>query len=1259
MMASLENLFRALGDTRGRRSLSFEQSVERLSALLKSNRFEDVATALFCSSLWLPNIASPISHLFFAAVFASIKPGRFSSRNKLVAYRRFRKFLSKVYRILPSFATLEDYVPDQDWGQIRFPLGRRNFKIFYGGELSNQYDYLTLFKMMYEPFNGDYARLSQRSPLEEFEQLLALQDNIVGQVSTQCNPKKISPGHLEVPPRPFWEEIQQKYRSLSEAASPELKKQFCVAAGSLQATELERENFGRKAFTGELLPAVFLETEGTYWLLPPRRSAAIVIDSWGHELAKHYQAISPTPWKYRLGIGSWLHKYVKDRLRTDAFPCVSAMKDKKFHEALFPTSFIAGDKLFLVFLTPPTGSVSDLSGLLNQVAVTLAEALTLLKKKPITLGLALQKQLVQFPVNTDGLGLEPELLIVLPQSSTAMVSVGFDQELPGRLIFLDDFLGIIDELDNAREFSSFLEFLDEIKGTIAPLNSLLDKFAMFKASLGVITSGATRYDMIALDPHMGSARRYETLTNFWQTYPPVDFFGEPRSWHVERETPTRVRLTARGFFGGAIYFTVGEAHFHLNAPFEELSYEQGTIANLLSEALEDVLSRHVDLIKTHSVFHANRRFQVSFFPLSVVNSNATFAHLKHLVPGKNLWVCDTGIIPDGVRLVRLVFDDTKVADSLIQATDASHEIALAITILEKLNEVYPDGAMPSIKEGLLAASSKRPRFRMIQRPTPASFPNLVRGGEPKPGDYKRALRRLSQLASQCGVERGTYSVQEAQQKVDLLKRQLIDEINREVGQYNYEKIITLAISKTDALIHDHEMANMQAETASSQDVDYNIGDQYTGKYAKYLSNYAYFRYLIEKVVQLRPSGTRSPSEDDFRYLAALIDRLLLLYQASDALHYDVYPVGVHINEEFVVEIKFANDNEVKLEQFAKERASGQLGMLGKAADRVESPTPIQSLLDKLDAAFVRDLAFLFRDMINVLQILAHWPSHIQGLELAPYYSATSDEINKVCQETIQEATGKDFRKIIGFLTLKTEEVLRVLGQQELCPDLPVWEYRKRPVKNSLRPLPRFKEGLIWGPYSARNAGVLWSGRLGSGILPIDLQSRELESVIRAEKEGIERALENKAHAIAQRFTSQLRQNLELYKIGQHPQELGDYDVLAYIRERNLILYLECKDLLQAHCLKDARRVRDSLFGREGTPGSLQRALRRQEYLQNNLRNVLRDLSWPVSAWKKVRVRTCFVLRTHHWWTMFPPVETDVTFVRVDCLEELIRKIEAS
>jgi hypothetical protein len=350
----------------------------------------------------------------------------------------------------------------------------------------------------------------------------------------------------------------------------------------------------------------------------------------------------------------------------------------------------------------------------------------------------------------------------------------------------------------------------------------------------------------------------------------------------------------------------------------------------------------------------------------------------------------------------------------------------------------------------------------------------------------------------------------------------------------------------------------------------------------------------------------------------------------------------------------------KDKEFSEQMASLELGLIGNRKDRVSSTRAVEDFIEELDQAFLKDLGFRFTFMINVIQVLTFWPTAKPNVEESPVYSAELAEIEGACVKIIQDIRSEEIEPIIKFLTLNKEDVIRVLGQPEPCPDLPVWEYRKRYSRYNLRPIIKIGNKYHWGPYSARRTGLIWSGTPPTGSLPTDLEAPNTVEVLKAEKRLIEKTLAEKTLEIMKRFTPHARKNLKLHELkpkGSHPSDLGDYDLLSFHPEKNLIFNVECKDILPVHCLKDAKRLREKIFGQPGKDkGHFTQIEKRAEYLSAHIFDIARALDWPVNPGRLPEIVTIYLSRRSYWWTYFPPYEVTAKFLQIDLFSDFIEHI---
>jgi hypothetical protein len=1245
-------------------SIVYMQLLGKLRSLYCEYRFEDVAFSILVLSLWLPNIASGVKHLFLYSILLSIDPESFSKKNHIQSYKDFKQFIKKIIPFLPDFPWIEDFVPETDWGDVKFNHNGRDYKIYYGCEIENIYDYLTLFQFLYSSRDGDYLSLVSRSPAQELVDCLSLQDEIISGITTQPISKKIviSPGEITIPPENFWKQSMEFFKSFNplDSVPKDFTNRYSCDPGSLSVDISSYENFCEMVSGGSLLPYYFININNDLIPILPRRFSPILIEEWAKIFRKHQENLDEDGF-YSKHLSIQIYNFLKKRIRSKTLsPFVCAIsKEEEPHEIVFACSFISKNKLILIYSPAPFSSGEEIGKRLSNNIHKLREALELIASPPVTLGLIGHGQIVRYDRSDIGGTLTPELFIVLSQTSAELQRISFSEDLPGRIIFLDHFLGLFDEIEKTDEISDFLEYLEEIEPKLSNFPfGMLDKYGSFKASSGVLVDGAREPDIIALDPHWGSNKRYETLSKFWKRFPKGGYFDHPRSWEIQTISEMSVRLIARSYFGSAICCELANTRVFTTAPFDRMSYQQGLVSDLLMQVLEDIIRINKEFIVGLRALTNHNQIQINFFPWSLIDDNPDFKHLWHLNPAGRIWISDVGRVKSDVLGVRIVFDEKIVSETFEKAKDNSVEIELLKEVLERLDEFTPDPNLDAIKEQLEKFKTTRPRFKMHSVKKIVSFPEFVLPLTPSLHYLKEAAKKAAEFCKDFGFIPGEYELEEAETKLNTLRDRLVDLINAEINKYDFEKTIPYLIERIDALVFDYEREVSQIEFSLEHDVDYQREEEYSSKHGEFIRFHKAYRYLIEKFIQLRASGKDTLDSEQFQSLAALADKIIYIYSQSDYIHYDIYPTGIKVDSDFLMEVKYTVDLQSMIKSFGEEEARIRLGTLGNKDDRVISPRKVEEYLDRLDAAFFSDLGFNITSLVNVLQVLSQWPVYAEGVDEHTYYKATGKQISTVCIKTIEGINGTEIPLILDFLTLKTQDVLKLVGKKRPESDIPVWEYRKRSSRYNIRPLIRISKNYLWGSYSTLKSSIIWAQSPTYNQLPYDMGSPSIQNIIDQEKRLVEIALVTKSEEIIKRFTKFVEKNVDFYrrdKAGNHPTDLGDYDVLAYYMEKNIILIVEDKDILPPFCLKDAKRVREKIFGR--TPkddGYLGKIERREKYIIQNINKIAQFLKWNIDPNNPPRVVSLFVSRYTYWWTKFPPKETGVKFMRIDFLEEFIK-----
>ena len=472
----------------------------------------------------------------------------------------------------------------------------------------------------------------------------------------------------------------------------------------------------------------------------------------------------------------------------------------------------------------------------------------------------------------------------------------------------------------------------------------------------------------------------------------------------------------------------------------------------------------------------------------------------------------------------------------------------------------------------------------------------------------------------------------------------------------------LLLGWADALADKRERERMMIRHSLEHEVDYSRDERYAENENKFTQMHRNYRYLIEKFVQLEPSGKDVITEDVARFLLAFIDWFFVITGASDAIRYNINPTGLTINHEFLVDVEYADDMRDCQKLFAREDAQLRLGLIGNSSAKGEHPKPPAEQMTALDDPFLVDYGFKFTSLVSLLLVLTHWPEQHDGVPEAMSYSATQDEISTASQKAISTFEAGETGPILDFLTLKPEEILWIIGEDQPCDDLPVWEHNKRPARYTLRPLIKIEDKYHWGPYAVRSAGLIWSGSPSMGTLPVDIGKVRVGQLLEQWKSLLDKEVELRAAEIVKRFTPHVRPSAKLHRLdaaGKHPNDLGDYDVLAYSTKAHAVLNIECKNMLPVYCLKDARRLREKIFGVPGKDeGHFRQIEKRQQYLLGHWAAIAKALKWPLSATEPPKILSLYVTPITYWWTRFPPRKVNATFLRIEMLSKFIQDLGA-
>lgn len=1240
--------------------LTWEKRQEKIKAVFQNYSVQDVINSLLCSSLWLPNISSQIKHIYLTALLISCRPDLFKKINQINDYDKFSELISCLIPLLPSFPAAEDYFPEPDWGEAKFFFNDNISKIFYGNEITDIYDYLSMFEIMYIPFDDKFIKKIGRSPSEELSVCLNFQNEILSSISQSISEEKLKSiylGHYEVPEKGFWVAINNYLQHNDMHVPQAIITNYSAEIGSGQFSN--NEDFMEAVIYGRLAQYFFILVDGKPYLLNPRRFSCILIEEW----YRLYEANKNDLCKKKdmeyfytsVSLGRFIDQRVKGH---NKFRCVSAVYENNHpHEILFSFATIYEHELLLFYLLPVDAT------LIGQKISAVEEAIKLIRKKPYTLALHLKRQNVQFRSSDGQRDLGVRIIAIYPNVCIQGVinTVDIPKSFSGTFMGMTDFLGIFDETQSIDEFIDFLEHIQKDESPITPMASLMDRYAAYKDSHKIIVDGANRVDMIALDPHWGSSFKYKKLSEFWLLYPDRNYFDHPRSWRIKKESSTRVRMDARGYFGCALFAKVEHTNFFFTAPFGEMTYEEAKLTDMLLMCLEDYFSSLGQKLMPIEIFQRYREFNINIFPDTLVTrERGTFKHLNSFLNELDVYNGEAGFIKHNIVGVRMVYSFEKALKQFSDCTNSLYESELFLYVAKLFDALNPDTeADKTFMEIKAEFGSKKPRYKVHQLSMGVCFNHL--SGlflPPEIYEFKRARKEIACLAKKLDIKSCVYELNEAKVLINKVRGVAVKIIDAMIGQFDCPNLVVLLMKNLERLMH-HVKADLELiEKSVELDVDYDRNKKYAKIHSDYLSAHRNYRYLIEKAVQHSKAGEKKPLDADIKYLLAFADEIHVFYEASDLLHYSIAPVLLEVTDSYIFRIKDKGEIEGKTSSYGEVLASHQIYNDPNTEKSLWEKDELEAYLDKLDAAFKDEFGFTFRNMQDFCDILATWPNFNKTVEASDLYSADEATIIDICKQHLKNITPAEISKLIQSLTLDQNHMLSILGDKNESQDLPVWEINKRPNRYIVKSLIKIGNNIFWGPYSVDKTQKNWLSRVMNGDMPFDLQKPKVVAVIEKRKQDIECKIVEHVFGFMKQSTSCVEKELYLHKRDKssgYPEDLGDFDVIAFWPEHNVLLNIECKDLIGGYCPKDSKRLREKLFGDKKGDGYIGRVEYREMYLKNNLSKIFKTLNWA-NPNGHAKVVSLFISRSHYYWYLFPPYQTDVRFVKVSMLKNALDEL---
>ncbi|MFA7290978.1 MAG: hypothetical protein WC023_01900 [Rhodocyclaceae bacterium] len=1227
-------MLRDMGERRKMFERAFQVSCGRVREVLTQFHPDDALTAVNISDLWQPNRASQVKHQLAFSLLVSTPADTFTPV-RMATYKEFSGFCNALIEALPDFPTLEDYVPEADWGEVKILLGQEPVAILHGGPVQRIVDHIEAFRICHGI--GTQA-------VADLEDAIRLQGEFLRLVPRNGGDQtdKSIPGHIEVPPASFWEIVMPALKQLP--AIEKLRNQYVAELGQ-PASWKDASGFGDALMTGAELPWLAVRIDGALRAMSLRNGAAVVIDAWA-------KAAQDAPARVAARLGAYLAKRIERRSCLTG-PLVLRSRGERV-PLIIAAALVDGPHYFLVVPVPP-----------GQLALA-GKAVIAMRRVMQDADWGLQvvgtSNGFQF---CDAKGTVPGAAVVKIILVNTPVSTGLSMIKPpspdARLMSLMDACTIFDSIESVDELARFWNYVDGL-GDFggSPFSDLGDLFASFRDVHAQIVEGAVIPNFLGLDPHWGASWRYGQLKTFWK-HAPFFFPDEDSAWetHERERVSSLTRVTAKNAPKLSWSSAIGACtlHFILDVDAVGLEPRDGSLLELFVHCAADSIAERASIIAPFLQLPF-RRVNLHCFSAIHLLASAGDEQTQHAVVMPLITAWDEMPRRDVHSYqARLTVNLAKLAQDLEDAEDARFEVGCAVAVVERLFAAL-GGPMPAeLCEALEVSAGRLPRFTLNHMQRMVDVPDFTRPQMPRLEDYKVARRDLAILLKAQGVAPGEYTLEAAKALINPARAAYRDLVHQRIRALDRESLLRYCVEQYNALIASYDRDELRIKQSLSHEVDYDREHSLAEANEKFVRESRNYRYLLESAVVLTSPQASPAHAETVHSIQAMVDWLFVLYGASDVLHNGIDVGGLRLDDQYVPEVFYSEVRDAQEEAFRREMAALRLGVNVAEEDKVATALSMQAYMALLDAAFAKDLRFTYSHMLQVLSTLTLWVSVGGVQELACGYVSDRQTIAERAVVAHPDLPLEAALAVIEFLLLAPDLAWRLIGKDVVEDDVPVWEHSKRGSRHTIRPLIELPAGrVLWGAAAVERAKRIWMGSISAGYLPADYPWPAVRAAVGQLKKELEDSLEKRAHEVCARAMPYAIKGIDFKDRfpKQRFPDVGDFDVLAYRPEENQWLTTECKYNQPAFCLKDTRRLRDRIFGGGSELGQLRKIERRRDFLVQNADTMRTLLGWPAPAEKPFSLTELYVSKDMHFWLRFPPYEVPTHFVQIDTLDAWLR-----
>lgn len=561
--------------------------------------------------------------------------------------------------------------------------------------------------------------------------------------------------------------------------------------------------------------------------------------------------------------------------------------------------------------------------------------------------------------------------------------------------------------------------------------------------------------------------------------------------------------------------------------------------------------------------------------------------------------------------VYYTFDRDRFLAALMNSIDRSIECRLGAAIVLSFGESL--FAVENLVKAIRSLSHEKKLVDMKGIEIPYVWRRSSNNIKETDSSKKAAIKTVAIAADKAGIQPGVYRGKDANEMLRKFQGSLTDVLKDKLGEHSAKTLIMDIYEVCGSASHEFFMHTnrIRSFTRVDEQEAHRLKDSALDLREDARELIRASRYCIETTLAFGLNGKESPSSSELSYILSLAIQCLRVNDIADMLRFSPKGLSVQVGENKTIRI-IEDDNLTSKSRDIKKRSLDDPGHI------LEDASIDINYIKRSKEAFEKDTGVSFECFLSVLDALAIDVelSDIFSFTRANVVSVSSEDLATNLSEHLKERFDESsVRNCIGFLTIDSDGLNKI--DNVALNYVPFCRIKDRPNRLELKPLILCKDSLIYSPICAGLLKMRWIEGVAQRFLPTKSYT-SLYEVCRQWKEHYEKALEKDVRDcfLSHGFNKKcVFKSLYLHKRGSHPQNLGDYDGLAYDEQTETVWCIECKEFEKVESSYDSFQLQQRWFGEKG---KLQQFEKRVQYLNDHIVQVASDLNFKHSGALKLK-----------------------------------------